>query len=96
MAENAYQAKLIRKLKRMFPDGLVLKNDPQYLQGILDLSIFNGPKWGMLEVKDSESADFQPNQPYYIKKMNDMSFAAAIYPENEAEVLDALSQALAP
>jgi hypothetical protein len=53
VTENAYQAKLIRKLKRMFPDCEVLKNDPNYLQGILDLTILWGPYWAMLEVKAS-------------------------------------------
>ena len=46
MTENAYQAKLIKKLKRMFPGWMILKNDPQYVQGILDLTLFFGPYLG--------------------------------------------------
>lgn len=93
MAENKYQAKLIKKLSRMFPGCEILKNDPGYRQGILDLTIFWGPYWGMLEVKASASAPKQPNQDYYVQRMNDMSFAAVIYPENEEEVLAALQEA---
>ena len=95
MTESAYQAKLIRKLKRIFPGSEVLKNDPQYLQGILDLTLFWGPHWAMLEVKISPTAAERPNQGYYVKRMNDMSFAAFIYPENEEEVLTALQEAFA-
>jgi len=93
MPENAYQAKLIRKLKRMFPGCEILKNDSGYKQGILDLTILYGPYWAMLEVKASASARERPNQGYYVRKLNDMSFAAFIYPENEEEVLLALQEA---
>jgi len=95
VTENAYQAKLIRKLKQRFPGCEVLKNDPQYVQGILDLTILWGPLWAMLEVKASPTAKERPNQGYYVQQMNDMSFAAFIYPENEEEVLTALQEAFA-
>lgn len=94
MAENAYQAKLIRKLKRMFPGCEILKNDSGYRQGILDLTIFFGPRWAMLEVKKDKGAEHQPNQDYYVERFNTMSFGAFIYPENEKEVLAALQEAL--
>lgn len=93
MTESAYQTRLIRKLKRMFPGCEVLKNDANYRQGILDWTIFWGPFWAMLEIKASASASTQPNQEYYVKKLNEMSFAAFIYPENEREVLTALQAA---
>ena len=95
MTENVYQARLIRKLKRTFPGCVVLKNDPEYLQGILDLTLFVGPCWAMLEVKASATASERPNQAYYVRQMNNMSFAAFIYPENEEEVLTALQEAFA-
>lgn len=93
MAENRYQAKLIKKLEGRFPGCVILKNDSGLRQGILDLTILYGPYWAMLEVKDSATAKDQPNQGYYIQKLNEMSFAAKIYPKNEKEVLDALQQA---
>lgn len=93
MTENVYQARLIRKLQRLFPGCVVLKNDPQYLQGILDLTILWGPVWAMLEVKASPRSRKQPNQDYYVRLLDDMSFAAYIDPENEEEVLAALQEA---
>lgn len=93
MAENNYQAKLIKKLGRRFPDCIVLKNDTSYQQGMPDLIVIDGPIWGFLEVKDSALSPLQPNQQYWVDHLNNMSFAAIIYPENEKEVLDALQQA---
>lgn len=93
MLENEYQARLIRKLKRMFPDIEILKNDPQYQQGIPDLTLLMPDFWALLEVKISPDAHEQPNQDYFVRKLDGMCFAAFIYPENEEEVLNALQQA---
>lgn len=96
MRENEYQAYLIRKLKIMFPDCMVIKNDSAYLQGIPDLLILWGDRWAMLEVKADATSSHQPNQEYYVDILNDMSFAAFIYPQNEQDVLNDLQQALQP
>ena len=90
--ENEFQANLIKELKERFPEALILKNDPNYKQGIPDLSVFYGNKWAMLECKQSASAGHQPNQDFYISKANEMSFARFIYPENKEEVLDELQR----
>lgn len=93
MAENKYQAKVIRKLKKLFPGAIVLKNDANYMQGIPDLLILFGFRWAVLECKDTADSPERPNQGYYIAKCNEMSFGAFIYPENEAEVLHGLQLA---
>lgn len=95
MTESAYQAKLIRKLKKLFPGCVVLKNDSHYLQGILDLTVLWKRYWAMLEVKANHKAPHQPNQEYYVDQLSQMGFAAFIYPENEEEVLIALQEAFA-
>ena len=77
----------------MFPGCIVIKNDSSYIQGIPDITIFYGKRWATLECKKSKDAPSRPNQPYYVKKMNDMSFSAFIYPENKEEVLNELQQA---
>jgi hypothetical protein len=86
--------KLIKKLKRMFPGCELIKNDSGYRQGIPDWTLFYGPLWAQLEIKDSLKAKRQPNQDHYIQKFNEMGFAAFICPENEEEVLTALQEAL--
>lgn len=90
MLESKFQSNLIKKLKKMFPGCIVIKNDPGYLQGIPDLTVFYKDKWATLEVKKSAKAKHQPNQDYYVEKMRNMSFSAFIYPENEGEVLNEL------
>jgi hypothetical protein len=80
----------------MFPGCVVMKNDPNYIQGIPDLIILYEDKWAALECKRSAREKHQPNQDYYITKMNSMSYAAFIYPENKEDILDELQQALQP
>lgn len=90
--ESKFQAELIRDIKETFPGCIVLKNDPNYLQGVPDLTIFWKDKWATLEVKKSANASHQPNQDYYVSVMDYMSFSKFIYPENKEEVLDELQQ----
>ena len=96
MLERDYQSKLIRKLKKQFPDAIILKNDPTYIQGIPDLLILHGDKWAALEVKNVTNAKLRPNQDYYISKMRSMGYAALICPENERSILNEVQRALEP
>lgn len=95
MTEAVYQAKLIRKLEKMFPDCVILRNDPQSQQGLPDITILFEKVWAALEVKASGSASRRPNQEYFVEQLDNMSFAAFVYPENEEEVLNALQEAFA-
>jgi len=95
MAENKYQAGLIKRLKLRFPGCEILKNDANYIQGIEDLTLLWGPHWATLEVKDELGSSLRPNQRHYIEKHNDMSFSSTICQENEEEVLDAMEAAFA-
>lgn len=88
--ENKYQRDLIGKISRLLPGCLILKNDPNYIQGIPDLMVLHGDMWAMLEVKASEKAAVQPNQKLYVNRLCRMGFARFVYPENEKEVLDEL------
>ena len=90
MLENKFQSKLIKELKKEFPGCMVLKNDPTYLQGVPDLLVLYKNKWCALEVKRSATAKHQPNQDYYVDKMNEMSHSAFIYPENKDQVMNDL------
>lgn len=93
MLESQFQSKLIKKLKKIFPGCLVMKTDPTYIQGLPDLLILFNDRWAVLECKKSGTASHRPNQDYYIDRMNEMSFARFIYPENEEEILHDLQQA---
>lgn len=90
MLENKFQSKLIKEIKNEFPGCIVLKNDPTYMQGVPDLLVLHNKKWASLEVKKDAKAHRQPNQEYYVEKMDDMSFARFVSPENKDEVMDEL------
>lgn len=97
MRERDYQARLIKKLKRLYPGSIVLKNDSSYMQGIPDLLVLYKDRWAALEVKvraPRSSDAFEPNQEWFLETMNEMSYAACIFPENEEEILSGLQQAL--
>jgi hypothetical protein len=92
--ERAFQSRLIRRIKNDLPGCVVLKNDPNYIQGFPDLLILDGDRWAALEVKKDAKAKHQPNQDFYIRKLNAMSFARFIYPENERTVRHELYRTL--
>lgn len=92
MLEKDFQSQLIKDLKERFPGCEVLKNDPNYVQGMCDLIILHGNQWAMLEVKKSKNAKKRPNQDYYVNKFGEMSYAAFIYPENKEVILDELER----
>lgn len=92
--ERNYQAKLIKKIRVMFPGCVIHKMDTSYQQGIPDLLILFNDMWAVLEVKKSakDRANPEPNQEYFVDQLNRMSFSAFIYPENEEEVLSGLQR----
>lgn len=94
--ERDFQSNLIKELKTIFPGCMVMKLDSSYIQGIPDLLILYKNKWGTLECKKNARAKRQPNQEYYVKQMDDMSFSRFICPENKEEVLDELRESFRP
>ncbi len=94
MLENKFQANLIKEIKNRIPGCIVMKNDSSYIQGIPDLLVLHNDKWAALECKKNSRATKRPNQEYYVNKMDDMSFARFVCPENREEILNDLQSAL--
>jgi hypothetical protein len=94
--ESGFQSRLIQEIRDLFPGCVILKNDPNYLQGIPDLLVLYGPYWAALECKKSAKAAQQPNQEIYVEMLNEMSFSAFIYPSNKDDVLNELRLAFRP
>lgn len=88
--ESGFQDKLVSDLKKMFPGCMTFKMDQ--CQGIPDILVLYKNKWASLECKKDANTARQPNQEYYVNKMNEMSFSRFIYPENKEEVLRELFQ----
>jgi hypothetical protein len=94
MLESKFQTEVIADLRDLFPGCVVLKNDPNYIQGFPDLLILWNRRWAALEVKASAVSRHQPNQDYYVDMLDDMSYGAFIFPENKETILDELVSAL--
>ncbi len=92
--EGKFQTELKRELREMFPGCIITKLDPNDIQGIPDLLILWNDRWAVLECKESEKAKHRPNQDYYIRVMNEMSYGAFIFPENKEVIFNELSTAL--
>ena len=90
--ESDFQGNLRKELKDIFPGCMVIKLDSGYIQGIPDLLILYKDKWATLENKRYSKAKHQPNQDYYVDKMNKMSFSRFIHPENKDSVLNELKR----
>ena len=94
MLEAKYQQHLKEEITRRWPRVLVLKTDPNYIQGFPDLLLFHLDKWAALEVKVSISSPQQPNQDWWVNTLNEMSYASFIFPENEEQIIHELESAL--
>ena len=90
MLESEFQAKLIKEIEGSLPGCVIMKNDANYRQGIPDILILFKQRWGMLEVKKSFNSNVQPNQDYWVKRLDKMGYSSFIYPENKNAVLQEL------
>ena len=87
--ESKFQKELIDEIKERYPGCVALKNDSSYMQGFPDWTILYKNKWAVLEVKKERGAHKQPNQEYYVNKLNEMGgFSRFVFPENKDEVLE--------
>lgn len=93
--ESKFQKELMDEIRKQYPGCVILKNDSSYIQGFPDWTILYKNKWAVLEAKRSRTADKQPNQPYYVDKLNSMSYSRFVYPENKDEVLQELQKIFA-
>jgi len=92
--ESNFQKKVIDEIQAMYPGAVILKNDPNYIQGIPDWLILNNKRWAALEIKRSPRSGIQPNQPYWVDVLDAMSFARFLTPENKEDILHELRKAL--
>lgn len=94
MNENIFKGRFIARLKKAFPDIIVIRGDPSRIQGLPDHIFLYHETWFALEFKRGHDAKHRPNQDYWVDRLNHLSFARFVYPENEEEVFDDISRAL--
>lgn len=99
--ESNFQRQLKKDLRERYKGSYVMKNDPNDITGIPDLTILYKDKWAALEVKKNKKEAIasmenkygkHPHQYRRIQELNAMSFASYIYPENREEVLNELDR----
>ena len=88
--ESKFQKDFIDEAKKRYPGCVAIKNDSGYIQGFPDWTILYEDKWAVLEMKKERGAQKQPNQEYYVDKLNKMSFSRFVFPENKEEVFEDL------
>ena len=88
--ESGFQDRLRDELKDLFPGCMIFKMDQ--VQGIPDLLVLYNDMWATLECKQHSRAKRQPNQEYYVERMDEMSFSRFICPENKDEVINDLKE----
>ena len=94
--ESKFQKELMDEIERTYPGCVIMKNDSSYRQGFPDWTIFYKDKWAVLEAKRDGNATHQPNQDYYVEKLDGMSFSRFVYPENKNQVLRELKKIFKP
>lgn len=85
--ESKFKTDLKKEIKERYPGCIVTKMDPNDIQGIPDMLILYKNKWATLEGKKNKKSSRQPNQEYYVDKMNSMSYSNFIHPENKEDIL---------
>ena len=88
--ESKFQKELMDEIRDEHPGCVIIKNDSGYIQGFPDWTILYKDKWAVLEAKRDAKATKQPNQEYYVDRLDQMSFSRFVYPENKEEVMNQL------
>lgn len=91
--ESKFRTELYNEIREKFPGTEVVPNDPGYIQGFPDATVYlpNG-KYVLLEGKRTSDSAKQPNQEYYVNQSPLSKNAMFVYPENKKEVMEELER----
>ena len=90
--ESEFQSSVKKELEERLPGCVVSKNATGFHDGFPDLICLVGETWLMLECKRSEDEPHQPNQDWWVDHLNEMSYAAFIFPENREQVMGEITE----
>jgi Holliday junction resolvase len=95
MAKEAdLQSKIIKYLRSKGAIPLKYQQNATTRASIPDILFLKEGFWGAIEVKRSKTAKYRPGQKEMVAKMDAMSWARVVYPENWSEVQKELSEIL--
>jgi hypothetical protein len=91
--ESEFKGKLYKEIRERFPGTEVVPNDPNYIQGFPDASVYfpNG-QYMLLEGKKEKNAPHRPNQDYYVEESPLKENAVFVYPKNKSKVMEELER----
>lgn len=92
--ESKFQKEFTDALEEKFPGCLIIKGNSSYRQGLPDWLMLHQDNWAAFEIKRNKNAKRSDSQSYYVNKMNDMSYASFVDPENYREVISEVQQTL--
>ena len=94
MLEKNFQSKIIKYLKAKGCVVIKYQQNATTQASIPDVIFLKDGFWGAIEVKKNKTARFRPGQKEMVAKMNDMSWAKVVYPENWSETQKELCELL--
>lgn len=93
MSESNFQTKVVKYLRAKKCFVLVTTPHPGIPDGCPDvIALFNGGGWAALELKKGPNEKYQPLQKPTIKKLDEMYYSRAVWPENWELVKEDLSR----
>lgn len=94
MLEKDFQAKVAKWLRSKGCMVLKYQQNATTRASIPDILFLKEGFWGALEVKKSKTAKYRPGQKEMVAKMDEMSYARVVYPENFDDIKAELEEIL--
>lgn len=89
--EADFQSKVIKWLRSQKCIVFKMQQNATTRIATPDILFLKDGFWGAIECKKSKNAKFQPGQKEMVAKMNEMSWAKAVWPENWEETKEELN-----
>lgn len=94
MLEKDFQAKIVKYLRSKGALVIKYQQNATTRAAIPDILFLKDGFWGAIEVKKSKTAKYRPGQKEMVAKMDSMSYARVVYPENWGEMQKELAEIL--
>ena len=94
MLEKDFQAKVVKWLKAQHCIVLKYQQNATTRASIPDILFLKEGFWGAIECKKSKTAKYRPGQKEMVAKMDEMSWARVVFPENWSEIKGELEEIL--
>lgn len=94
MLESEFKRKFKNMLEQSYPGCVLVDINPEQFRSFPDLLFLYDKFWATFEMKRTVGSAVRPNQPYWVEKLDNMSFSRFVEPGTAKEVLDDLARAI--